>query len=61
MKFNNFSFNPGPVLVHLGPVLVQMLQKKPMWTSFEIALTAGPFLAAKQAYHSIHLIDSLTH
>ena len=40
MKFNTFLLNPGHVLVHFGPVLVQWLKKKSMWTNNEIALTA---------------------
>ena len=40
MKFNTFGLNPGHVLVHFGPVLVQWLKKKSMWTSTEIAITA---------------------
>ena len=38
MKFNTFWLNPGHVLVHFGPVLVQWLKKKSMWTSTEIAI-----------------------
>ena len=39
MKFNTFLLNPGHILVHFGPVLVQWLKKKSMWTSNEIAIT----------------------
>ena len=38
MKFNTFWLNPGHVLVHFGPFLVQWLKKKSMWTSNEIAI-----------------------